>query len=224
MVDTPISELGFTGAALGASATGVRCIADLMFADFLFEAAGQIVLQAAKLRYMSNGQMQAPMVIRVGAGAVRSAGPHHSGTYHPVWAHVPGLDRLPARDAGRRQGADEDGVAGARPGDHAGDQGAVRVEGAGARRRASRAVRRRPDRLFRERPHDRQRRAACARSRWKLRRSSAARGSPWRWWTCARSSRSTWRRSPTAFAGPTGCSSSTRPMRCSASAPSSPRP
>jgi 2-oxoisovalerate dehydrogenase E1 component len=91
MVDTPISELGFTGAALGASATGTRCIADLMFADFLFEAAGQIILQAAKLRYMSNGQMQAPMVIRVGAGAVRSAGPHHSGTYHPVWAHVPGL-------------------------------------------------------------------------------------------------------------------------------------
>jgi 2-oxoisovalerate dehydrogenase E1 component len=91
MVDTPISELGFTGAALGASATNVRCIADLMFADFLFEAAGQIVLQAAKLRYMSNGRMQAPLVIRVGAGAVRSAGPHHSGTYHPMWAHVPGL-------------------------------------------------------------------------------------------------------------------------------------
>jgi 2-oxoisovalerate dehydrogenase E1 component len=91
MVDTPISELGFTGAALGASATGVRCIADLMFADFLFEAGGQIALQAAKLRYMSNGSMTAPMVIRVGAGAVRSAGPHHSGTYHPVWAHIPGL-------------------------------------------------------------------------------------------------------------------------------------
>ena len=91
MIDTPISELGFTGASLGASATGVRCVADLMFADFLFEAAGQIVLQAAKLRYMSNGQMQAPMVIRVGAGAVRSAGPHHSGMYHPVWAHIPGL-------------------------------------------------------------------------------------------------------------------------------------
>ncbi len=91
MVDTPISELGFTGAALGASATGVRAVADLMFADFLFEAAGQIVLQASKLRYMSNGQMTAPMVIRVGAGTVRSTGPHHSGTYHPVWAHIPGL-------------------------------------------------------------------------------------------------------------------------------------
>ncbi|MEZ5782269.1 MAG: thiamine pyrophosphate-dependent enzyme [Rhizobiaceae bacterium] len=91
MVDTPISEQGFTGAAVGASATGARTIADLMFADFMFEAAGQIVLQAAKLRYMSNNQMNAPVVVRVGAGAVRSAGPHHSGAYHPVWAHVPGL-------------------------------------------------------------------------------------------------------------------------------------
>ena len=91
VVDMPISEQGFTGAALGASATGVRVIADLMFADFLFEAGGQIALQAAKLRYMSNGQMQAPMVIRVGAGTVRSTGPHHSGTYHPIWAHIPGL-------------------------------------------------------------------------------------------------------------------------------------
>ncbi len=62
-----------------------------MFADFAFEAAGQIVLQAAKLRYMSNGQMNAPLVVRVGAGAVRSAGPHHSGSYHPAWAHIPGL-------------------------------------------------------------------------------------------------------------------------------------
>ena len=69
MVDTPISEQGFTAAALGASATGVRTIADLMFAEFMFEAAGQIILQAAKLRYMSNGQMNAPMVVRVGAGA-----------------------------------------------------------------------------------------------------------------------------------------------------------
>ena len=91
MVDTPISEQGFTSAALGASATGARTIADLMFADFLFEAAGQIVLQAAKLRYMSNGQMNAPIVLRVGMGAVRSAGPHHSGAYYPMWAHVPGL-------------------------------------------------------------------------------------------------------------------------------------
>lgn len=91
MIDTPISEQGYTSTALGASATGARTIADLMFADFLFEAAGQIVLQAAKLRYMSNGQMNAPLVIRVGMGTLRSAGPHHSGAYYPMWAHVPGL-------------------------------------------------------------------------------------------------------------------------------------
>ena len=91
VIDTPISELGFTGAALGASATGCRAVADLMFIEFLFEAAGQVVLQAAKLRYMSNGQMGAPMVIRAASGAVRGAGPHHSGSYHPMWSHVPGL-------------------------------------------------------------------------------------------------------------------------------------
>ncbi len=60
MVDTPISEQGFTAAALGASATGARTIADLMFADFLFEAAGQIVLQALEAPLHVNGQMNAP--------------------------------------------------------------------------------------------------------------------------------------------------------------------
>jgi len=91
MVDTPISEQGFTATAVGASATGARTVSDLMFADFAFETAGQIFLQAAKLRYMSNGQMSAPMVVRVGAGALRSSGPHHSGIYHPIFAHMPGL-------------------------------------------------------------------------------------------------------------------------------------
>ena len=91
MIDTPISEQGFTAAAVGASATGTRTVSALMFADFAFETAGQIFLQAAKLRYMSNGAMSAPMVVRCGAGALRSAGPHHSGSYHPVFAHMPGL-------------------------------------------------------------------------------------------------------------------------------------
>ncbi len=91
VIDTPISELAFTGAALGASATGNRAVADLMFIEFLFEAASQVILQASKLRYMSNNQMSAPMVMRAASGAVRGAGPHHSGSYHPLWAHVPGL-------------------------------------------------------------------------------------------------------------------------------------
>ncbi len=91
VIDTPICELGFTGAAIGASATGCRSIADLMFVDFLFETGGQIPLQAAKLRYMSNGQMVAPLIVRAPCGAIKSAGPQHSGTYHALWAHLPGL-------------------------------------------------------------------------------------------------------------------------------------
>jgi len=91
VMDTPICELGFTGAAIGASATGCRSLADLMFVDFLFETGGQIPLQAAKLRYMSNGAMAAPIVVRAPCGAIKSAGPQHSGTYHSMWSHLPGL-------------------------------------------------------------------------------------------------------------------------------------
>lgn len=91
MIDTPISEQGFTAAAIGASAIGARTVADVMFADFAFEAAGQIMLQGAKLRYMSNGGITAPFVLRAAAGALRSSGPHHSGSYHPIFAQMPGL-------------------------------------------------------------------------------------------------------------------------------------
>ena len=194
MVDTPISEQGFTSAALGASATGARTIADLMFADFLFEAAGQIVLQAAKLRYMSNGQMNAPLVLRVGMGAVRSAGPHHSGAYYPMWAHVPGPDRLRAVQSGRRQGADEDGAEGLRSGADARIEGAVRDQGRGAGRRASGALRRRPHRPPRNRPDYRHGRPARPSQRWKRPRRLPPRASTSRLSTCAPSCRSTWRR------------------------------
>ena len=91
MIDTPISELGFTGAAAGARASGCRAVADVMFADFMFEAASQIIEQAAKLRYMSNGQTSVPMIVRAAWGTIKNTGPHHSGSYHPIWAHCPGL-------------------------------------------------------------------------------------------------------------------------------------
>ena len=91
MIDTPISELGFTGACIGAAVNGCRPIADLMFMDFAADAMSQIVNQAAKLRYMSNGQTGVPMVIWAGVGAVKSAGPHHSGCLYPWFMHVPGL-------------------------------------------------------------------------------------------------------------------------------------
>ena len=91
VIDTPISELGFTGAAAGASATGCRTVADMMFVDFLFDASSQVILQAAKWRYMSGGQVSAPVVIRASIGAIKNAGPHHSGCYYPIYAHCPGL-------------------------------------------------------------------------------------------------------------------------------------
>jgi 2-oxoisovalerate dehydrogenase E1 component len=91
VIDTPISELGFTGAAAGASATGCRTVSDMMFVDFLFDASSQVILQAAKWRYMSGGQVSAPVVIRASIGAIKNAGPHHSGCYYPIYAHCPGL-------------------------------------------------------------------------------------------------------------------------------------
>jgi 2-oxoisovalerate dehydrogenase E1 component len=91
VIDTPICELAFTGAAISASAAGCRTIADLMFSEFIFDAASQIIDQASKLRYMSNGQISVPVIIRAGAGQIKQAGPHHSGTYHSIWAHCPGL-------------------------------------------------------------------------------------------------------------------------------------
>lgn len=91
IIDTPICELAFTGAAAAASASGCRTIADLMFADFIFEAASQIINQASKLRHISNGQVSVPMIIRAGAGQIKQAGAQHSGTFHSVWAHIPGL-------------------------------------------------------------------------------------------------------------------------------------
>lgn len=91
VIDTPISEAGFAGAAVGAAAAGCRPVADLMFADFMFDASPQIVQQAAKLRYVSNGQLGAPVVFRAMIGSIKNTGPHHSGCYHSIWAHQPGL-------------------------------------------------------------------------------------------------------------------------------------
>ncbi len=136
MIDTPICELGFTGASIGASATGCRAVADLMMGDFLFEAGSQIVLQAAKLRYMSNGQVSVPMVVRGGMGAVKNAGPHHSGAYYPVWAHCPGLIVVVPSNPADAKGLYEDGPAGERSRAVPGAQVAAVDQVAGARRRA----------------------------------------------------------------------------------------
>jgi pyruvate/2-oxoglutarate/acetoin dehydrogenase E1 component len=90
ILDTPISELGLTGVAVGAAIGGLRPIADVQYGDFLFLAMDQIVNQAAKMTYMSGGTVKVPMVMRVPVGATRR-GAQHAQSLEAFLAHVPGL-------------------------------------------------------------------------------------------------------------------------------------
>lgn len=91
VVDTPISEPGFMGLAVGAAMTGTRPIVDLMFGDFLFLIMDQLCNQAAKTHYMSGGKLTAPLVLRTNLGATRRSGAQHSQSLHALVAHIPGL-------------------------------------------------------------------------------------------------------------------------------------
>lgn len=89
--DTPISEAGFTGMAVGAALLGMRPVVEIMFADFMALAMDQIVNQAAKIRYMTGGQVKVPLVIRTPLGGGRSSAAQHSQSPHAWFMHVPGL-------------------------------------------------------------------------------------------------------------------------------------
>lgn len=91
IVDTPISEPGFVGIAVGAAMTGMRPIVDLMFGDFLFLVMDQLCNQAAKTHYMSGGKLNVPMVLRTNLGATRRSAAQHSQSLHALVAHIPGL-------------------------------------------------------------------------------------------------------------------------------------
>jgi acetoin:2,6-dichlorophenolindophenol oxidoreductase subunit beta len=91
VMDTPISEPGFTGIALGAAMTGLRPVVDIMFGDFMTLVMDQVVNQAAKVHYMSGGKLKAPMVIRTTLGATRRSAAQHSQSLHAWVSHVPGL-------------------------------------------------------------------------------------------------------------------------------------
>jgi 2-oxoisovalerate dehydrogenase E1 component len=91
LCDTPISERGFTGLAGGAAMTGTRPIVDFMFTDFLLDALGEIFNQIAKMQYMSSGRLTMPILLRGCIGIGHSAATHHSGSYYPLFAHIPGL-------------------------------------------------------------------------------------------------------------------------------------
>jgi pyruvate/2-oxoglutarate/acetoin dehydrogenase E1 component len=91
VIDTPISEPGFMGVAVGAAMTGSRPIVDLMFGDFLFLVMDQLCNQAAKTHYMSGGKLNVPLVLRTNLGATRRSAAQHSQSLHALVAHIPGL-------------------------------------------------------------------------------------------------------------------------------------
>jgi len=93
VLDTPISELGLTGVAVGAAIGGLRPIADVQYGDFLFLAMDQLVNQAAKMTYMSAGAIKVPMVMRAPVGATRR-GSQHAQSLEAFFTHVPGLKVL----------------------------------------------------------------------------------------------------------------------------------
>ena len=89
--DTPISEAGMTGIAVGAAAAGIRPVVDLMWSSFTLLAADQIVNQASKMSYMFGGQVRVPLVVRMAIGAGLGAAGQHSDTYYSLFTHIPGL-------------------------------------------------------------------------------------------------------------------------------------
>ncbi len=91
VVDSPISEAGITGLAVGSAMTGLRPVVDIMFGDFITLAMDQIANQAAKVRYMSGGKLAVPLVIRTTMGATRRSAAQHSQSLHAWVSHIPGL-------------------------------------------------------------------------------------------------------------------------------------
>ena len=91
VIDTPITESGFIGAAVGAAATGLRPVADLMFVDFMGVCFDQIFNQAAKFKYMFGGKATTPLVVRTMYGAGFRAASQHSQCLYNLFTHIPGL-------------------------------------------------------------------------------------------------------------------------------------
>ena len=89
--DTPICERGFVGLGCGAAMTGTRPIIDFMFIDFLNDAFGELINQIAKMQYMSSGRLRMPILLRGCIGIGHAAATHHSGSYHSIYSHIPGL-------------------------------------------------------------------------------------------------------------------------------------
>ena len=116
VIDTPIAEGGFTGAAIGMAMTGMRPIVEMMTWNFSFQAADQIIQNAAKIHYFSGGQVSVPLVIRgPNGGGVQLSAQHTHSRRGLLWPLPGPQGRLPGHPGGR-QGDDADGNPRSRPG------------------------------------------------------------------------------------------------------------
>jgi len=91
VIDTPISEASFTGAAVGAAIIGTRPVVEILFIDFSMLALDQIINQAAKYNFMSGGKGRVPMVLRTQGGAGNGLSAQHSQSLEAIYYHIPGL-------------------------------------------------------------------------------------------------------------------------------------
>src|SRR5207247_8151100 len=89
VIDSPISEAGITGLAVGAAMAGMRPVVDIMFGDFITLAMDQIANQAGKVHYMSGGKLKVPLVVRTNLGAPRRSAAHPSQSLQAWVSHVP---------------------------------------------------------------------------------------------------------------------------------------
>ena len=158
VLDTPITESAFIGAAAGAAATGLRPVAELMFVDFMGVCFDQIFNQAGKFRYMFGGKAVTPLVVRTMYGAGFRAASQHSQCLYPLFTHTPGLKVVMPSSPYEAKGLmiqairDDDPVVFFEHKVH------VRRRGGGARRALHHPVRRgQPDPRRRRRDHRRDR-------------------------------------------------------------------
>jgi 2-oxoisovalerate dehydrogenase E1 component len=89
--DTPIVERGFVGMCTGAAMTGSRPVVDFMFFDFILDSFGELINQTSKMQYMSSGRLKMPIVLRGCIGIGGASATHHSGSYYPIFVHIPGF-------------------------------------------------------------------------------------------------------------------------------------
>ena len=102
--DTPISERGFTTLCVGAALAGARPVVDAMFVDFALDGISDLVNQASKMRWMSSGRLEVPLVVRACMGIFSSAAAHHSGSYYSFFAHIPGFQVVLPSSPGEAKG------------------------------------------------------------------------------------------------------------------------